>query len=280
MSDGIVLFPDGSVVSSVDNLDIATQICGQPIGSVATAIQDLQSQFLAAQSAVTGGPNVYSLANSVANFGGMLAPGFRTPRIVHISGGLQHQLGEHSMFSVDYMREIGTQFPLGIDTNHVGDASYLTDGSNPNNPFLNTYASELSAINATASPSDARKRHLRAAVRRLRSIAILTAVPTASITDFARNGLDSSNAFCGPFPCSVLGKQQAAFGGINPAVGSNIMYFPSGKSLYQGLHLTYKTSDDESERACRTWIWRLPTRGRAIAPTWQSRTAAAATILS
>src|ERR1019366_4555170 len=64
---GAVLFPNGSLVSSVDSLDIATQICGQPIGKVSTAIQDLQSQFMAAQSAVTGGPNMYSLANSLAN---------------------------------------------------------------------------------------------------------------------------------------------------------------------------------------------------------------------
>ena len=42
---GSVLFPNGSVVSSVDSLDIATQICGQPIGAVATAIQDLQMIF-------------------------------------------------------------------------------------------------------------------------------------------------------------------------------------------------------------------------------------------
>ncbi len=74
----------------------------------------------------------------------------------------------------------------------------------------------------------------------------LTNVPTASITDFARNGLDSSNAFCGPFPCSVLGKQQASFGGINPAVGSNVMYFPSGTSKYSALRLTYSTSSGEN----------------------------------
>ncbi len=243
---GSVLFPNGSVVSSVDSLDIATQICGQPIGAVSTAIQDLQSQFLAAQSAVTGGPNVYSLANSIANFGGMLAPNFRTPRIVHMAFGIQHQLGEHSMFSADYLRQIGTQFPLGIDTNHVGDAGFLTDGSNPN-PLLNTYAAELSAINATLAANPATKgicptasfagSSSQAAVN-----CYLNTVPGASITDFARNGLDSSNAFCGPFPCSVLGKQQAAFGGINPAVGSNVMYFPSGRSQYQGLHLAFNTS--------------------------------------
>src|SRR5208283_28084 len=67
----------------------------------------------------------------------------------------------------------------------------------------------------------------------------LNAVPGATITDFARHGLDSSNAFCGPFPCSVLGKQQAAFGGVNPAVGSNVMYFPGGRSKYTGVHLQY-----------------------------------------
>jgi hypothetical protein len=238
---GSVLFPNGSVVSSVDSLDIATQICGQPIGTVATAIQDLQTQFLAAQSAVMSGPNVYSLANSVANFGGMLAPNFRTPRVVHMSAGIQHQIGEHGMFSIDYVRELGTQFPLGIDTNHVGDAGFLTDGSNPN-PLLNTYAAELSAINATVTKVGCPQATFAGSSSQAAVNCYLNAVPGASITDFARNGLDSSNAFCGPFPCSVLGKRQAAFGGINPAVGSNVMYFPSGRSLYQGLHLAYKTS--------------------------------------
>ncbi len=240
---GSVLFPNGSLVTSVDSLDIATQICGQPIGTVATAIQDLQSQFMAAQSAVTGGPNVYSLANSVANFGGLLAPGFRTPRVVHMAGGIQHQVGERGMFSADYVRELGSQFPLGIDTNYAGDATYLNDGDSLN-PLANTYAAELSAINATLAANPLSKANCPQATSTGGSsqaavTCYLNYVPTASITDFARQGLDSSNAFCGPFPCSVLGKQQAAFGGINPAVGSNIMYFPSGQSKYTGVHLSY-----------------------------------------
>jgi len=246
---GSVLFPNGSVVSSVDSLDIATQICGQPIGTVSTAIQDLQSQYMAVQSAVTGGQNVYSLANSVANFGGLLAPGFRTPRVVHMDFGIQHQIGERGLFSIDYMRELGTQFPLGIDTNHVGDAGYLTDGDNTT-PLLNTYAAELSAINATLAGNQASKACPQATFAGSSSQAAvncyLAAVPGASIADFARQGLDSSNAFCGPFPCSVLGKQQAAFGGINPTVGSNIMYFPSGRSQYQGLHLAYRGVSGEN----------------------------------
>jgi hypothetical protein len=239
---GAVLFPDGSVVTQSQGLDIASQICGQPIQSVAPAIEALQSQFLTTQSLVAGGPNVYSLANSIANFGGMLAPGFRTPRIVHFSAGIQHQMGERGLFTADYVREIGTQFPLGIDTNHVGDSSHLTDGDN-SNPLLNTYASELSAINATLAANHASAGCPQATFTNASSQAAvdcyLVNVPAANITDFAHHGLDSSNAFCGPFPCSVLGKQQAAFGGINPAVGSNVMYFPSGRSKYTGVHLAY-----------------------------------------
>jgi hypothetical protein len=245
--------PANRVLSQIAGLDIATQICGQPIGAtvtgtrgpmvVAQAIQALQSQFMALQSGVTGGQNVYSLANSVANFGGLLAPGFKTPRVVHMDFGIQHQMGERGMFSADYVRELGTQFPLGIDTNHVGDAGSTLVGTNTN-PFLNIDAS-LSAISATAAAVGCPQATYAGAGIGSSQAAVacyVAAVPGASITDFARNGLDSSNAFCGPFPCSVLNKQPAAFGGINPAVGSNIMYFPSGRSQYRGLHLAYKTS--------------------------------------
>jgi carboxypeptidase family protein len=261
-----VLFPDGSPVSSVsaDGVNIA-DLCGQPIGGtvlgtdgpvvVTDAIQHLQQQYLAAQSAVTGGPNVYSLANSLANFGGMLAPNFRTPRVVHMSAGIQRQLGEHSMFSLDYVREIGTQYPLGIDTNHVGDASHLDS------------VAGLAAINATLSqkapsctPAGSPGSESQAAVQ-----CYINTVPGASIVDFARNGLDSGNAFCGPFPCSVLGLPEPAFGGIHSTVvdpadptnvkhlGSNLMYFPTGRSKYVGVHATFRTSGDRLARGIRHW---------------------------
>ena len=265
--DNGVISESNGIVSAVDGLDIATQICGQPIGAQVTgtqgpvvvykAIEDLQKQFMAAQSAVTGGPNVYSLANSVADFGGLLAPAFRTPRVIHISGGIQHQIGERGMFSADYVREIGTQFPLGIDTNHVGDAGYMTDGHSLN-PLLNTYQAELDAINATLGANTASMSCPQATFAGSSSQAAVSCylanVPGASITDFARQGLDSSNAFCGPFPCSVLGKQrQASFGGINPAVGSNIMYFPSGRSRYTAVQLAYRgvSGDNPMKRVRR-----------------------------
>jgi len=258
---GSTLFPNGTPVNSVDGLDIATQICGQPIGGtvinnadepivVSQAIQDLQAQLLAAQAGTTG-PNVYSLANSLANFGGMLAPNFRTPRTVHMNAGIQHQFGEHGVLSIDYVRQIGTQLPLGIDTNHVGDASHLTDANNIDQPFK----AELDAINATLAANPASAGCPVAAFAGSSSQTsvncYLAAVPGASIADFARQGLDSSNAYCGPFPCSVLGLRPAAFGGINPTVGSNVMFFPTGRSLYQSVQIAFRTSGNLAFRGVR-----------------------------
>jgi len=133
------------------------------------------------------------------------------------------------VFSADYVREIGTQFPLGIDTNHVGGANYLTDGSNPQQN-LNTYAAELGAIGATVTPvgcpapTFAGAGLIGSQIGSQYSVqCYLNAVSNASIADFAHQGLDSSNAYCGPFPCSVLQtnnpqrQAQASFGGINPA---------------------------------------------------------------
>src|ERR1019366_1569640 len=77
-----------------------------------------------------------------------------TPRVVHMDFGIQKQIGERGMFSIDYVRELGTQFPLGIDTNHVGGANYLTDGDNLD-PTQNTYQAELDAINATLAANTA-----------------------------------------------------------------------------------------------------------------------------
>ena len=259
-----VLYPDGSQVDSVatDGVKIS-QLCGQPIGGtvlnsddapvvVADAIQHLQQEYQAAQSVVTGGQNVYSLANSLANFGGMLAANYRTPRIVQMSGGIEHHLGEHSMFSVDYVRQIGTQYPLGIDTNHVGDARHLDSDA------------ALAAINATVvqagcTPAGSAGSPSQAAIQ-----CYINAVPGASIVDFARNGLDSGNAYCGPFPCSVLGLPEPAFGGthstINPNdlanpqhLGSNVMYFPSGRTKYVGVHAAFRTSGGRVGRGIQHW---------------------------
>ena len=240
--NGSVLFPDGSTVSTTPGgLDIATQVCGQPLGNVAGQIDALQQAFQSAQAAVSpDAPNMYSLDRTGANFGGMLAPTYRTPRVVHINVGIEHQFGEHTVFSADYIRDIGTQYPLGIDTNHVGDATHLDS------------AAALQAVNATVTAVGCPAATSLGSSSQTAVNCYLNAVASPSIVDFARNGLDSSNAYCGPFPCPVvktapppgsnLPPNAAAFSGFNPQVGSNVMYFPTGRSRYDGVQLAFKTS--------------------------------------
>jgi hypothetical protein len=118
---------------------------------------------------------------------------------------------------VDYLRNIGTHFLLGVDVNHTGDAA-----------FLNT-AAAVSAINTTnasfgCGPGQA---------------GISCAIGAgATIANYATNGLDSpkdlSVGVCnGPngigAPC--------AFGGVNPAIGPTSFLEPVGSSLYNGLQV-------------------------------------------
>ena len=236
--NGTALFPDGTVVNSIDGLNIGTQICGQPIGNVAAAVTDLQTAYQAASRAI-GQTNPYFVGNTLMGTG-LLAPNYQSPRVVQMNLGFQHEIRRGSTLAVDFVRSVGTHFLLGVDTNRVGDAS-----------FLNT-AGAVSAINATiagnsltkgiCSPASGAGSSSLTAVN-----CYLASVPNASIVDFARNGLDSGNAFCGGLACSALGKT-AAFPGVNSAVGSNLMYWPSGRSRYNGLQMSFRTRAEHPAR--------------------------------
>jgi hypothetical protein len=61
--------------------------------------------------------------------------------------------------------------------------------------------------------------------------------------DFAGNGLSTSAALFGG-PSTIAGgpppDQGAAFPGVNPLVGQNVMLFPIGRSVYNGLQMSLK----------------------------------------
>ena len=113
-SHGVVIFP-GNVAQS------AAGLCGQPIGNVATAIADLQTAFQAANAALTSSsPNPSYLGQALNSQQGLLAPTYQTPRSVQMNIGLQKQFWQTTLFSVDYVRNVGTHYLIGYDTNHVG----------------------------------------------------------------------------------------------------------------------------------------------------------------
>ena len=41
--------------------------------------------------------------------------------------GFQKQIRQSTVLSADYVRNVGTHYLLGHDTNHVGDANFIWD---------------------------------------------------------------------------------------------------------------------------------------------------------
>ena len=229
-SHGMVIFPGNTRQD-------ATGLCGQPIGSVMTAIANLQTAFQAANAALTSSsPNPSYLGQALNSQQGLLSPNYQTPRSVQMNIGFQKQIRQATLFSVDYVRNVGTHYLLGYDTNHVGDALHLNT-----NAALNAINATLAAnlLSAACLPAASAGASSQTAVN-----CYLAAVPRANITDFANHGLDSGGQFLAGAPASLFGLTPdtgAAFPGANPLVGRNTMFFPAGRSLYSGVQVSLRT---------------------------------------
>jgi hypothetical protein len=229
-SHGVVIFP-GNLPQS------AAGLCGQPIGSVATEVADLQTAFQTANAALTSSsPNPSFLGQALNSQQGLLAPGYQTPRSLQMNIGLQKQLWPSTLFTADYVRNVGTHYLIGYDTNHVGDATHLN-----NNAAVNAINNTLAAnpLSLGCAPATGAGSSSQDAVN-----CYMAAVPGASITDFATHGLDSGGQFLAGAPASLFGltpNTGAAFPGVNPLVGRNTMFFPAGRSLYSGIQLSLRT---------------------------------------
>jgi hypothetical protein len=214
---GSLALPDGTTVTSINGHDLATQVCGQPIGSTLTDVAALQTLFQ--QATLKAGPqnNGSFVGNTLAdgaNSSGnnLIAPDYQTPRSWQMNVGVQRELWRGTVLSVDYLRNIGLRYLLAYDTNHVGDAR-----------FLNTTAA-LAAISKTNGKLGCGTGTDAASI----NCAIAAG---ATITNYAANGLDSGNACASGLPSG----NACAFGGKNPALGQNQMLFPIGRSVYNGL---------------------------------------------
>ena len=223
---GGIPFPDGSIVTPT--------FCGQPVGTVGPQIVALQQQYQAASAGAANNP-VYAgsiLANGVNATGtSLLYPNYVSPRSVQMNLGLQHELREGVVFSVDYLRNVGTHFLQSVDTNHVGAARYLDTGA------------ALTAISATNNSFGCGTGTAAADI----DCAISHG---ASLRDFASNGLDSANTFCFGLPCSTFGLR-AAFPGANSSLGTNQMLFPMGRSVYNAVQFSLKQESQAPFRAFR-----------------------------
>jgi len=238
---GFVEMPDGTTVTSVNGLNIATQVCNQPIGLVASDFVALQQIFVAATSAVgAAGVNRTFVGNTLAEGldstgNQLIAPNYRTPYSVQVNAGVQRELRRGTVLAADYVRNVGLHFLIGYDTNHVGDARFLY------------VQNALAAINATLSLCGvATINQAIAACPGLHPANPLqpgSKPGPATIMDFASNGLDSGTIFQGGLPPAAAGLPPgvgAAFPGQNPFLGEDQMLFPIGRSVYNALLISIR----------------------------------------
>ena len=217
----------GPVTGVADSQAGGVPYCGEAVGTAATQIAADQKAYQAAIAAAgpSANPNYIGTTLQGNNLNGiqMFSPDYRSPYSVQMNAGVQHQLGHGTVLTVDFVRNVGLHYLLGVDTNKVGDARFL---SVPN---------AQAAINSTLTACGVAT--INAAIAACPGLH-----PTgggATISDFAGNGLDSGFDAAGGAPCPTC-----AFGGVNPAVGQNEMNMPIGRSTYDGLLVSLKSNLD------------------------------------
>ena len=238
---GQLALPGGGTLTTVNGHNIATQVCGQPIGSVvqdAIAIEDAYRQATLSAGAQTNGGFIGNLLADSFNITltNLLAPDYRSPYSMEYNAGISRELRPGTVLSVDYLRNVALHGLIGVDSNHVGDSRFLNKTA-ANNAIAKTLSqcgvATISAaiVNCPNNPDGTSQ---------------VGYIPRpATIFDFAQNGLDSGNAFNGAgFSAYVLGRTPAtgaAFAGANPNVGTNQMLFPIGRSVYNALQVKLTT---------------------------------------
>ena len=234
---GGVTFPGGV---SVPTSTLAA-ICGKPVGSVASQIITLQKEYqsdtLAAGPASNGAYIGTAGAAGIDVTGtNLFAPNYVTPRSVQMNIGIQREIHRGTVLTVDFLRNVATHNLLTIDTNHMGDARFF------NEPAALTAIAETLADCGVASVSLAIAGcpglHPGGGGATIADFASHPA-PPGSPAGYVTSGLDNGMAVCSGFACP-----NAAFPGINTAVGTNQMLFPIGRSVYNGLQMTLKQDMD------------------------------------
>ncbi len=225
---------DGSVTSGASvggvSLSIA-QICALPVKAAAPYILALSQNFQGIALKNPNGPNSGFIGNTLDASGIYGAP-YRTPYSEQWNFGLQREIFHGAVLSADYVHNSTLKISQEIDVNHVGAARYLNTTA-----AKNAIASTLAACGVTSIGA------ALVACPGLHPATAKAPVGAATIYDFAANGLDSGNQYQGGFAPAAAGytvATGAAFGGLNPQLGSGNFILPSGKSGYDAFQVVFR----------------------------------------
>lgn len=206
----------GNLTQTSTGIQIST-LCTESLAAGAPGWLQLQKDYRATASG--GGLNGGSAAYNLAIQSGAIAftPDFKFPYSTNISFGVQRQLFSGAVISADYVRLETRRLGQTIDANHVGDARFFN------------LAGAQAAVAATNTSFGCAATDIACAI-----------AAGATITSYAKNGLDSGTAFTGGYPASAYPKAIPAFPGVNPNVGVGTFQYPEGHASYDGLQVNFK----------------------------------------
>ncbi len=216
------------IQTSKGTMSLPAGTCSESIGQAAQAIANFESTVQSLSPFNLQAPNaayVGSLLGAGQNVGlGLFAPNYQTPRSLQMNIGFQHEIRKGMVITADYLRNVTTHTLLGVDINHVGDARYFN---------MNAALSAIAAtVGAPCTPAAGiTQQNASAAID-----CYMQGNPSASIADFAGNGLTSGVEMGGAGGCPASG---CAFGGINPKYGQMLFLEPIGRSVYNALQMKF-----------------------------------------
>jgi hypothetical protein len=218
-------------LTTVDGTPTGTSIasiCSSPVGSDSAQIAELQSTYQNLVKAAGAAANGNYILNAMAvgpnvNGDSLFLPQYKTPESYQMNIGIQRQLSKNTVVTVDYLRNVGEHFLIGIDENHVGAAR------NYNAAVAQAAVTATLAACIATSVTNALKPQ---GCPGLHPATATTPAGSVTLADFSANGLDSENSG-GGVPNSIY-----AFGGNNASFGQMSFLTPGGRSTYNALEVT------------------------------------------
>jgi hypothetical protein len=233
-----------TVVTTPAGLEAQPTFCGGTISAVAPEILALSSAFQASAATVGGSqPNRNFVSSALSGLNpsyDLLYPGYRTPRSWQMNAGIQQEIRPGTVFSLDYVRNIGEHYLIGQDVNHSGAAH------------------SFNQANAVAARDAAQRAHGCPAGIDQVTCMIQALGQAGAQAAYSRAGLDSNLQTAGGAPCPYC-----AFPGWTPipnskniqnngALGGLDMLFPDGRSVFGGVEAKLVTRINKPVRGVKS----------------------------
>jgi len=223
----------GAGVVVAGNNQVQPTFCGDTIATAGSEILALSDAFKGAAAANVGlqpNGNYIGTGLSAANANGfdVFDPSYRTPRSWQMNLGIERQIRPGTVFSADFIRNIGEHYLIAVDRNHSG----ATRSFNVNNALAARDFAQQNAMTVYQGSQNCPPGEGQA------NCMVTSLGLSGAQAAYSAAGLDSNIATTGGAPCSYC-----AFPGTNPisgnqgVVGTLDMLEPIGRSVYDGLQV-------------------------------------------